>query len=57
MFVSLLLNIWKQDDGQDIAEYALMLTVILLVVAATVMTIGDNANTIFKSVAGQLTAN
>ena len=50
-------QIWADDQAQDIAEYALMLTVILLVVVAAVTAIGGNANNIFNAVAGELTAN
>jgi Flp pilus assembly pilin Flp len=48
-------KVWNDDKGQDIAEYALMLTVILLIVAATVQTIGTNAEGIFSNVANKLT--
>ena len=51
----LLRKLWVQDEGQDIAEYAMMLTVILLVVIATVQLIGTHASTIFSSVASGLT--
>ena len=51
----LLRRIWANDEGQDVAEYALMLVVILLVVVATVQLIGTRANTIFSSVASALT--
>jgi Flp pilus assembly pilin Flp len=50
-------KLWSDDRGQDIAEYALMLTVILLIVVAAVTAIGTNANTIFNSVAGRLTTS
>jgi Flp pilus assembly pilin Flp len=50
-------KVWSEDQGQDIAEYALMLAVILLIVAATVSAIGTNANNVFNSVAGKLTSN
>jgi Flp pilus assembly pilin Flp len=53
----LLRRLWHEDEGQDIAEYALMLTVILLIVAATVSAIGTNANNVFNAVAGRLTSN
>jgi len=43
----LIRNMWKDDSGQDIAEYALMLAVILVIVIGTVKLIGTNANTIF----------
>jgi Flp pilus assembly pilin Flp len=48
-------QIWNDDHGQDIAEYAMMLAVILLIVTATVSSIGTNANTIFGNTASKLT--
>jgi Flp pilus assembly pilin Flp len=39
------------DEGQDIAEYAVMVAVILIIVVGTVRLIGTNANTIFSNVA------
>ncbi len=53
--LQLLWKVWNEDSGQDIAEYALMLTVILLIVAATVSSIGTNANSVFSAAAGKLT--
>ncbi len=50
-------NVWNDNEGQDIAEYALMLTVILLVVVGALTAIGGNATTIFNSVASQLSAS
>jgi Flp pilus assembly pilin Flp len=38
------------DQGQDIAEYAIMLTVLLVIVLGTVRLIGANANNVFSSV-------
>jgi Flp pilus assembly pilin Flp len=52
--LQLLWKVWNEDQGQDIAEYALMLTVILLIVAATVSQIGTNAQGIFTNVATKL---
>jgi Flp pilus assembly pilin Flp len=37
------------EDGQDIAEYAVMVAVILIIVVATVRLIGSNSNTVFSS--------
>jgi Flp pilus assembly pilin Flp len=48
-------QIWNDDHGQDIAEYAMMLAVILLIVTATVSSIGTNANTVFGNAANKLT--
>ena len=47
-------NIWSGEQGQDIAEYAVMLAVILVLVIGTVRLIGTNANTAFSSVASSL---
>jgi pilus assembly protein Flp/PilA len=44
----------KDEQGQDIAEYAVMLAVILVLVIGTVRLIGTNANTAFSTVASTL---
>jgi Flp pilus assembly pilin Flp len=43
-------NIWHDDQGQDVAEYAVMLAVILVIVVGTIRLIGSNANNVFSSV-------
>ena len=47
-------KICMDDQGQDIAEYAVMLAVILVLVIGTVRLIGGNANNAFSSVASSL---
>ena len=47
-------NLWSDEQGQDIAEYAVMLAVILVLVIGTVRLIGGNANNAFSSVASSL---
>ncbi len=47
-------NICTDDQGQDVAEYAVMLAVILVLVIGTVRLIGGNANNAFSSVASSL---
>ncbi len=42
------------DEGQDIAEYAVMLAVILVLVIGTVRLVGGNANNVFSSVASSV---
>lgn len=49
-----ILRLWRQDDAQDIAEYAVMLAVILVIVVGTVRLIGGNANNVFSSVASSI---
>ncbi len=43
-------SIWNDDQGQDVAEYAVMLAVILVIVVGTIRLIGSNANNVFSSV-------
>ena len=47
-------NLWSQDEGQDIAEYAVMLAVILVIVVGTIRLIGGNSNNVFSSVASSI---
>jgi Flp pilus assembly pilin Flp len=47
-------RLWADDQGQDIAEYAVMLAVILVLVVGTVRLIGTNANNAFSSVASSI---
>ena len=47
-------RILQDEAGQDIAEYAVMLAVILLIVIGTVKLIGTNANSTFSNVASNL---
>jgi pilus assembly protein Flp/PilA len=50
----LLQRLWKDESGQDIAEYAVMLAVILVIVVGTIRLIGSNANTVFSSVGSSI---
>lgn len=47
-------RLWSNDEGQDIAEYAVMLAVILVIVVGTIRLIGANANNVFSSVASSI---
>jgi len=47
-------SLWKDDQGQDIAEYAVMLAVILVIVVGTIRLIGSNANNVFSNVGSAL---
>jgi Flp pilus assembly pilin Flp len=49
-----LMRWWREDEGQDIAEYAVMLAVILVIVVGTIRLIGSNANNVFSSVASSI---
>ena len=50
----LLRKLWLQDEGEDIAEYAVMLAVILVIVVGTVRLIGSQANNVFSETASAI---
>jgi Flp pilus assembly pilin Flp len=50
----LIRRLWNGDEGQDIAEYAVMLAVILVLVVGTVQLIGSNSNSVFSQVASSI---
>jgi Flp pilus assembly pilin Flp len=47
-------RLWRDDQGQDIAEYAVMLAVILVLVVGTIRLIGSNANNVFSNAASSI---
>lgn len=52
--MNFLRNLWGNEEGQDIAEYAVMLAVILVIVVGTIRLIGSNANNVFSTVASSI---
>jgi pilus assembly protein Flp/PilA len=52
--VAFLYKLWNDENGQDIAEYAVMLAVILVIVVGTIRLIGTNANTVFSNVGSSI---
>jgi Flp pilus assembly pilin Flp len=54
IMTSLIRRFWNEDEGQDIAEYAVMLAVILVLVVGTIRLVGSHANNAFSSVASSL---
>lgn len=47
-------KLWLGEEGQDIAEYAVMLAVILVLVVGTIRLIGSNANNVFSNTASSI---
>jgi Flp pilus assembly pilin Flp len=47
-------QLWSDEQGQDIAEYAVMLAVILVIVVGTIRLIGSSANNAFSAVASTI---
>jgi Flp pilus assembly pilin Flp len=50
----LLRNVWSDNEGQDIAEYAVMLAVILVIVVGTIRLVGSQANNVFSQTASSI---
>jgi len=47
-------NLWSDEDGQDVAEYSVMLAVILVIVVGAVRLIGSNASHVFSQVGSSI---
>ena len=47
-------RLWNDEGGQDIAEYPVMLAVVLVIVITTVRMIGTNSGIIFSEVSSAL---
>ena len=47
-------QLWNDERGQDIAEYAVMLAVILVIVVGTIRLIGSNAHNVFSQVGSNI---
>ena len=52
--MELVRKLWCEQQGQDIAEYAVMLAVILVIVVGTIRMIGSNANSVFSEAASSI---
>jgi Flp pilus assembly pilin Flp len=51
---NLLEKLWSEDAGQDVAEYAVMLAIILVIVVGTLKIIGGQSNNVFSEVASSI---
>lgn len=54
LMFQLLRRLWTDEVGQDIAEYAVMLAVILVIVIGAIRLIGGNANNVFSAAASNI---
>ncbi len=52
--IKIIRQLWAEESGQDVAEYAVMLAVILVIVIGTVRLIGGNANNVFSQVGSSM---
>ena len=51
---TLITALWNNQEGQDIAEYGVILAMILVLVVGTVRLVGSNANNVFSSVSSSV---
>jgi Flp pilus assembly pilin Flp len=49
-----IVELLRSEEGQDIAEYAVMLAVILVLVVGTIRLVGTNANNAFSNAASAI---
>ncbi|HEY7472017.1 MAG TPA: Flp family type IVb pilin [Gemmatimonadota bacterium] len=54
MLLNLWNALWSDESGQDLAEYALLIALIAIVVIAAVTLLGGNISTVFNNIAGAL---
>lgn len=52
--MGILNKLWSGDDGQGVAEYAMMMAVVLTLLIAIIQMIGARANDVFAKVASAL---
>jgi len=53
--MELIRKLWRDEEGQDLAEYGLLLALIALVVVGAVQLLGGSIGNAFSTMAGQIT--
>jgi len=51
---NLLVRLWKEEEGQDLTEYGLLLVLIALVAITTMKTLGSAVSDVFSNAAASL---
>jgi len=52
---NVLRGLWKDESGQDLTEYALLMVLIALVAVASMKTLGTTVSNVFSNAAANLT--
>jgi len=47
-------KLWREDEGQDLTEYALLIVLVALVAIATMQTLGGTISNVFSNAASNL---
>jgi pilus assembly protein Flp/PilA len=50
------MRLWKEEKGQDLTEYALLLVLIALAAIASIQSLGSAVTGVFSTATGSLTA-
>jgi pilus assembly protein Flp/PilA len=50
-------RLWREEEGQDLTEYALLMVLIALLAIASMQTIGTTISNVFSNAAANLTAS
>jgi pilus assembly protein Flp/PilA len=53
---NLLMRLWRQEDGQDLVEYGLLLVLVALLSVTLIKTVGTELSSIFSNAASALTS-
>ena len=48
---NLMIRLWKEEEGQDLTEYALLVVLIALVAITTITTLGTTVKAVFSNAA------
>ncbi len=51
---NLLLRLWREEEGQDLTEYALLLVLIALIAVASLRIVGQAVSNVFSNAASNL---
>jgi pilus assembly protein Flp/PilA len=53
---NLMIRLWKEEEGQDLTEYALLLVLLSLAAIATLGTLASAINSVFNKAAQNLSS-
>jgi pilus assembly protein Flp/PilA len=53
---NLLKRLWREDEGQDLVEYGLLIFLVALAAIASMKTLASSISTVFNSAATSLTS-
>jgi pilus assembly protein Flp/PilA len=53
---NLIMRLWREEEGQDLVEYGLLLVLVALLSVALITTVGQQVSQIFNNAATALTS-